>query len=94
MKLITVEAAFSVDTRDAAVAAFEASADAVRAMTGCESYAIYKSDDATSVAIVQKWASMEQFDAYRGSDTFAQIGQALKPLMTAPPTTTVASVDG
>lgn len=94
MKLITVEATFSADTRDTAIAAFEASAETVRAMAGCDAYAIYRSNDTISIVIVQKWASMDQFNAYRGSDTFAKIGQTLKPLMTAPPVTTVATVDG
>ncbi|PRY20434.1 quinol monooxygenase YgiN [Aliiruegeria haliotis] len=94
MKLITVEAKFSAETLDNAIAAFEASAQAVCAMAGCQTYTIYSSNDAASIVIVQKWASMEQFDAYRGSAAFAEIGKSLKPMMTAPPITTVASVDG
>lgn len=91
MKLITVEATFVTDKVDAAIAAFDAQTDAVRAMEGCDSYAFYRSGD--TVAIVQRWQDMARFDAYRQSDVFAGLGATLKPLMSAPPVTTIASVD-
>lgn len=91
MKLIIVEARFAPGKIDQAVATFEAQADAVRAMKGCESYAIYQNGN--SIAIVQKWRGATQFDAYRASSIFASLGMALKPLMDAPPVTTLASID-
>lgn len=94
MKLICVEAAFPEDRISEAVALLEGQAGAVRAMEGCAHYALYRSPDAPRVAIVQRWADMGAFDAYRGSDAFAALGRGLKPLMTAPPVTTVAEVDG
>lgn len=94
MKLVTVEAKFAAENRASAVAAFEASAGTVRAMAGCETYGVFPSDDGVSIVILQKWSSMEQFDAYRQSETFGEIGQSLKPLMSAPPVTTIASADG
>lgn len=91
MKLITVEATFASDKVEAAISAFNAQTEAVRAMEGCESYALYSTGD--TVAIVQRWQDMTRFDAYRQSDVFAGLGAALKPLMSTPPVTTIASVD-
>lgn len=91
MKLITVEARFTSANIDEAIAAFETQTKAVRAMDGCESYSLYRSGEA--IAIVQKWQNTECFDAYRKSDVFAGLGAALKPLMSVPPVTTIASVD-
>ena len=91
MKLITVEATFGADNLDAAMDAISAQADSVRAMSGCHGYGLYTSNGA--VAIVQKWDNLGNFDAYRQSDAFASLGAALKPLMSKPPVTTVASVD-
>ena len=91
MKLVTLEAAFAPEKIEDAVAAVEAQADVVRAMDGCQSYAVYQSPGA--LAIVQQWQDMDRFDAYRQSSAFATLGAALKPLMSAPPVTTVASVD-
>ncbi|MGX9355577.1 putative quinol monooxygenase [Roseobacteraceae bacterium S113] len=91
MKLITVEATFAADKIEAAISEFDAQIEAVRAMDGCDSYALYRSGD--TVAIVQRWQDMARFDAYRKSDEFAGLGAALKPLMSAPPVTTIARVD-
>ena len=95
MKLVVVEAAFPPTDREAAIALFRDRADAVRAMDGCERYAVHRSvDDDGGVAIVQRWTSAAAFDAYRASDAFAALGRDLKPMMVAPPSTTVADVDG
>lgn len=91
MKLIAVEAMFSPGDKQQAIDAVEAQADSARAMSGCDSYQVYQADK--SIAIVQKWESMEQFDAYRNSNIFAGLIAALKPLMSAPPVTTIANVD-
>jgi len=37
---------------------------------------------------------MEAFDAYRASPTFSTLGKGLKPMMSAPPVTTVAEIEG
>ena len=94
MKLISVEAEFPEDRIEEAMRLFEEQAGAVRAMDGCAHYALYRAPDAPMIAIVQQWRSMEAFDAYRGSETFATLGQGLKPMMAKPPVTTAAEVDG
>lgn len=94
MKLITVEALFSNNDAANAIALFEGHAPAVRDMAGCKSYDLYADPDhAGNIVIVQRWESMSQFDAYRTSNAFAQLGAGLKPMMTTPPVTTISSVD-
>jgi len=88
MMVITVEARFAAGAIETAVGAVAEQADAVRAMVGCESYAFYTNGDALS--IIQWWQTMDQFDGYRQGETFAGLIAALKPLMAAPPVTTVA----
>ncbi len=92
MKLITVEAAFSVADLETAISLFSDQAPTVRAMPGCDHYALYEKPSGDGVAIVQRWETIEAFDAYRSSDTFATLGQGLKPMMSAPPVTVIAEV--
>ena len=91
MKLITVEAQFERGKTDAALAAVQEQSQVVTAIDGCEGYALYRAGD--RLAIVQKWRSAECFDAYLRSGAFAALGRTLTPLMSAPPVTTIASVD-
>lgn len=94
MKLITVEALFATENAKKSAALFEDHAPSVRDMAGCNSYDLYADpNDAGNIVIVQRWETMSQFDNYRQSDAFAQLGAGLKPMMTAPPVTTVCSVD-
>lgn len=93
MKLITVEARFSHGATDNAIIALEDAAPSIRKMSGCHTYDIYRAhahNDA--VVILQKWESMDAFDAYRTSADFAAIGGKLMPLMAGPPVTTIAEV--
>ncbi|ABD54212.1 putative quinol monooxygenase [Jannaschia sp. CCS1] len=93
MKLITVEADFATADLDAAVALFSKQANAVRAMAGCAHYALFRRPSEDGVAILQHWETLDQFDSYRASETFATLGAGLRPLMTKPPMTIVAEVD-
>jgi quinol monooxygenase YgiN len=94
MKLVTVEAKLAPDCVARSVAVFNGEAAKVRKMDGCEHYAIYEAPGGIdAILIVQKWRSLEQFDAYRQSVVFAVLGQGLKPMMAAPPVTTIAEVE-
>ena len=94
MKLVTVEARIAPHGVGKSIDIFNSQALAVRAMNGCENYAVYEAPNGdNAIVIVQKWTSMEDFDAYRQSDVFASIGQGLGPLMAAPPVTTIAEID-
>lgn len=94
MKLITVEATVASGDATTSAALFEGHAPTVRDMAGCESYDLYAdTNGGGKFVIVQRWFSMEDFDAYRQSDVFAQLGQGLKPMMTSVPVTTVCMVE-
>ncbi|MEP5730150.1 MAG: antibiotic biosynthesis monooxygenase [Sulfitobacter sp.] len=93
MKLISVEAAFATANLEAAMTLLEAQLDEVRAMDGCNHYALFKTSGGDGLAILQRWETMTQFDAYQSSDTFAKLGAGLRQLMSAPPVTTIAQVD-
>lgn len=93
MKLITVEATIAASNLDVAMELFSDQAGTVQKMNGCKHYALYRNPSNDGIAIVQQWDTMEAFDAYRASKTFALIGKELRPLMTAPPVTMVAEVD-
>lgn len=94
MKLITVEALFATSNAAKSIALFEDHAPSVRDMPGSRSYDLYADpNDAGKIVIVQRWDSMSQFDSYRKSDVFAELGMGLKPMMTAPPVTTICNVD-
>ena len=94
MQLVTVEAGFAATDLPQALTLLGSCAQEARIMDGCDHYAVFQSPGADGVAIVQRWASMAAFDAYRASPTFAELGKTLGPLMTAPPVTTIAEVAG
>ena len=91
MKLVIVEAEFADGSVEKATNVFDACAGKVREMPGCLQYE--RLQRAGRILILQKWASEDLFAAYRASEAFVELGLALKPLMTAAPTTTVATVD-
>lgn len=93
MKLIVVEAEFSSEKVSEAIRLFEAQAATVRGMEGCEHYKLFRTPDEPRIAIVQRWTSMEAFDAYRDSPVMATLGQGLKPIMSKPPVTIVAEIE-
>ncbi|GAB5377249.1 MAG: hypothetical protein AcusKO_37110 [Acuticoccus sp.] len=90
MTLVTVEATLAPGTLPDAFALLAREAAAVRRMTGCAHYAFFRSPDGEDIAIVQRWHTRDAFEAYRTSDAFARLGAGLKPMMSAPPTTTIA----
>ena len=90
MKLITVEAEFAASDLDAAMKLISDQAEFVRDMPGCMHYALYRKPSDNGLAIVQQWDEIAAFDAYRATETFADLGTGLRPLMTKPPVTTVA----
>lgn len=93
MKLVTVEATFAPKDVATSTTLFEDQASGARDMDGCAGYDLYAATDGGGkIVIVQRWISMEAFDAYRQSETFARLAEGLKPIMTAPPITTVNDV--
>lgn len=93
MTLVTVEATFSPRTLPGALALLAREAAAVRRMAGCARYAVFRSHEGADIAIVQRWHTHDAFNAYRTSEAFARLGAGLKPMMSAPPTTTIARIE-
>jgi quinol monooxygenase YgiN len=74
------------DNRAAALAALLDETATVRAMPGCQTYQpLPHPDDPATTTILHVWDDATAFAAYLGSAGFAAAGQALRPLMTAPP---------
>ena len=58
----------------------------VHAMPGNIAYRVYAGrEDDTAVAVVQEWADEASFAGYLRSDSFAQSGAKIRPLLTGAP---------
>ena len=84
---------FTVSDTVATLTRFNETATAVRSRTGCLQYEIFTDPSAPArLLIVQKWADMAAFDAYRaGSEMAAQMA-GMGPLMTGAPLSVTLSV--
>lgn len=77
---------FPVTDSAAATAILQRDAAAARAMAGNLDYrALTDAEDPTRVLILHRWADKAGFDAYLASDLFAEMGGALRALMSGPP---------
>ncbi|WP_342077948.1 antibiotic biosynthesis monooxygenase [Yoonia sp. SS1-5] len=93
MKSVTVEATCAPADLEQAIALVAAQMPAIRAMPGCDHYTLYRDPTEPILAMIQRWDSLAAFDDYRASEAFMVLGQGLRPLMTAPPVTTIAEID-
>lgn len=60
--------------------------ETVRAMTGCTRFRPFTDPQSrTHVGILHEWSDAAGFAAYLASPGFARAGEALRPMMTAPP---------
>ena len=72
--------------RSAALAQLDGEGKRVRAMPGNIAFRVYAArEDDTAVAVVHEWADEESFAGYLSSDSFAQLGQVIRPMMIAAP---------
>lgn len=72
--------------RDAALEILLGEVQSVRAMTGCLAYLPFADPtNDTGLGVLHEWDSHEDFAAYATSPYFANIGQLLRPMMTAAP---------
>ncbi|GAA6207687.1 hypothetical protein NBRC116601_09800 [Cognatishimia sp. WU-CL00825] len=79
---------FSVapENRTLAIKTLKHEVSVVRAMDGCIAFIPFL--DATNqqnVGVLHEWASSDAFAAYIASDSFASIGETLRPIMISPP---------
>ncbi|GAA5179551.1 hypothetical protein GCM10023322_09840 [Rugosimonospora acidiphila] len=69
-----------------ALAQLDGQGNRVRAMPGNIAFRIYGArEDDTAVTIVHEWNDEASFAAYLRSDSFAQFGEVIRPMMIAAP---------
>lgn len=91
MKIVVVESVFDPENLAVPMAQLLNEATAVRSMKGCAGYDLYSGmDDGRKIVIIQRWTTMDAFEKYRQSDSFARLGRGLRPMMVEPPLTTVS----
>jgi quinol monooxygenase YgiN len=93
MKLVAMQCRFSEANVKPALVLLESLKEQAVLMAGCEGYDVYSANDG-AVVVIQRWTTMAEFDGYRKSEAFATIVKDLKPMMSAPPVTTVGEVSG
>ena len=72
--------------RSAALARFDGEGDRVRAMPGNVAFRVYAGrEDDTAVAVVHEWDDEASFAGYLRSDSFAQLGEVIRPMMIGAP---------
>jgi quinol monooxygenase YgiN len=72
--------------RSTALARLDGEGDRVRAMPGNIAFRVYAArEDDTAVAVVHEWDDEASFAGYLESDSFARLGEAIRPMMTGAP---------
>jgi quinol monooxygenase YgiN len=72
--------------RPAALAQFDLEVHRVRAMPGNVAFRVYAArDDDTAIAVVHEWDDEASFADYLGSDSFARLGEVVRPMMIEAP---------
>lgn len=86
MFIAHVQFAVTPKDRQKALDTLLAEAPTVRGQTGCHLFLPFADPaDATGVGLIQEWATAEDFARYTGTAGFAEVGQVLRPMMTAAP---------
>ena len=86
MLIAIVEFEVTKENRPTAIAQLLAEAASVHAMAGNASFCAYADpSNETSVLILHRWNSKEDFQNYLSSNAFTRSGEILRPLMTAVP---------
>jgi quinol monooxygenase YgiN len=76
----------SSDHRSDAIAALKKEVETVRAMEGCIAFVPFIDPTCDqNVGVLHEWVSQQEFDAYLASESFASLGQTLRPLSISPP---------
>ncbi|MBL4645220.1 MAG: antibiotic biosynthesis monooxygenase [Rhizobiales bacterium] len=78
----------AANERQTALTALLTATVTVRDMDGCQTFIPFiDPTDETRLGVMHEWEAEANFAAYIASDAFKTLGQALRPMMTAPPTT-------
>ena len=87
MFIAVVDFTVAPKDRDIALAALAEDAPAARALPGNISFRTFSNTgDMTHIGIFQEWETQAAFEGYTSSPGFAKVGEKLRPLMTAAPT--------
>ncbi|GAA4202087.1 putative quinol monooxygenase [Actinocatenispora rupis] len=86
MFLAIVDFTTAATDRPAALAEFDKEVDRVRAMPGNRAFRVYaaRTDD-TAVTVLHEWDDEASFARYLASESFAHLGETIRPMMTAAP---------
>lgn len=72
--------------RPAALTHLDGARDRIRTMPGNIAFRTYASrEDESQVTVIHEWDTEASLAGYLRSDTFARLGEVLRPLMTAAP---------
>lgn len=86
MLIAIVDFSTAVTDRPAALAQLDGERDRVRAMPGNLAFRVYAScEDETQITIVHEWDDQTSFDGYQRSDSFARLGEVIRPITTGAP---------
>ncbi len=86
MFIAIVDFRTAASDRPAALAQLDGEADRVRAMPGNIAFRVYAArEDDTAVTIVHEWEDEPSFAGYSKSDSLAQFGKVIRPMMVAAP---------
>lgn len=72
--------------RPAALAQFDREGDRLRAMPGNIAFRVYAArENDVAIAVVHEWDDEASFTGYLRSDSFAHLGEVIRPLTTGAP---------
>ncbi len=84
MIIAMVEFKLAAENQDKVIEALVAEGMAAQMLEGCLGFMRVAGSD-SGWMLVEEWQDMAAFDAYKASPGFARVGEALKPLLLAPP---------
>lgn len=86
MLIAHVKFTVAVENRSLAIDTLKSEVDVVCAMKGCiEFIPFLDPTNMDGVVVLHEWETANDFAAYAASDSFATVGQVLRPIMVTPP---------
>lgn len=86
MLIAHVNFSVSAESRPLAIDTLKSEVDVVCAMKGCIAFTPFiDPTNIHDVGVLHEWETADDFAAYAASDSFATIGQVLRPIMLKPP---------
>jgi quinol monooxygenase YgiN len=86
MLIAHVKFTISAENRNKAIETLKREVEVVCAMKGCIAFVPFLDPtNPCDVGVLHEWDTADDFASYIASDSFATIGQVLRPIMTSPP---------